>query len=71
MQKEWGRNLQQIDSPRFASYATLLRGKGYERECAEWCGWLAGLLENGADQVKRSRLSYQREEGRRRCRGRP
>jgi hypothetical protein len=71
MQKEWGRNLQQIDSPRFASYATLQRGKGYERECAEWCGWLAGLLENGADQIKRSRLSYQREEGRRRYRGRP
>ena len=35
MQKEWGRNLQQIDSPRFASYATLQRGKGYERECAD------------------------------------
>ena len=57
MQKEWGRNLQQIDSLRFASYATLQRGKGYELECAEWCGWLAGLLEKGADQIKRSRLS--------------
>jgi Virulence activator alpha C-term len=57
MQKEWGRNLQQIDSPRFASYATLQRGKDYEREYAEWCGWLADLLEKGADQIKRSRLS--------------
>ena len=34
MQKGWGRNLQQINSPRFASYATLQRGKGYEREYA-------------------------------------
>jgi len=57
MQKEWGRNLQQIDSPRFASYPTLQRGKDYEREYAEWCGWLADLLEKGADQIKRSRLS--------------
>ncbi len=48
MQKEWGRDLEQIDSPHFASYATLQRGKGYEREYAEWCGWLADLLEKGA-----------------------
>jgi len=52
MHKGWSWDLQQIDSPRFASYATLQRGKGYERECAEWCGWLADLLEKGADQSK-------------------
>jgi DNA-binding PadR family transcriptional regulator len=52
MQKEWGRDLEQIDSPRFASYATLQRGKGYEREYAEWCGWLADLLEKDADQTR-------------------
>jgi Virulence activator alpha C-term len=55
MQKEWGRDLEQIDSSRFASYATLRRGKGYEREYAGWCGWLAGLLEKGAGQIKEDR----------------
>ena len=52
MQKEWRRDLEQIDSPRFASYATLQRGKGYEREYAEWCGWLADMLEKCADQTR-------------------
>jgi len=28
----------------FASYAALRRGIGYEREYAEWCGWLAEAL---------------------------
>ena len=52
MQKEWGGDLEQISSPRFASYATLRRGKGYEREYAEWCGWLADLLEKSAGQTR-------------------
>ena len=52
MQKEWGRDLQQIHSPQFGSYATLQRGKGYECEYAEWCGWLADLFEKGAVQIK-------------------
>ena len=52
MQKEWGGDLEQIDSPRFASYATLQRGKGYEREYAEWCGWLANRLEKGAGRTR-------------------
>jgi PadR family transcriptional regulator AphA len=29
----------------FATYATLRRGIGYERELADWCGWLAAKLE--------------------------
>ena len=55
MQKEWGRDLQQIHSPQFGSYATLQRGKGYECEYAEWCGWLADLFEKGAVQIKKDR----------------
>lgn len=34
----------------FASYATLRRGIGYEKEYAEWCRWVA-------DSVKRTRPS--------------
>jgi hypothetical protein len=30
----------------------LQRGKGYEREYAKWCGWLADLLEKDADQTR-------------------
>jgi DNA-binding PadR family transcriptional regulator len=33
----------------FASYATLLRGIGYERELAEWCAWLATELQRRRD----------------------
>jgi hypothetical protein len=32
MEREWKRNLQRLDSPRFASYAALRRGILYERE---------------------------------------
>jgi DNA-binding PadR family transcriptional regulator len=31
-------------SPEFATYATLQRGLGYEREYAAWCGWMADQL---------------------------
>jgi DNA-binding PadR family transcriptional regulator len=32
-------------TPEFATYATLRRGIGFERELADWCGWLASVLE--------------------------
>lgn len=32
------------DTPEFASYATLRRGIGHERELSEWCAWLADSL---------------------------
>ncbi len=47
MEEEWGEDLYRLDSPRFASYAALQRGIGYERGYAEWCGWVANLLEKG------------------------
>lgn len=50
MQQEWAEKLRDPASPEFASYATLRRGLGYEREYAEWCGWLADTLEQGAGQ---------------------
>jgi DNA-binding PadR family transcriptional regulator len=45
MEDEWIGDLHRPDSPRFASYATLRRGIGYERECAEWCRWVAAAIE--------------------------
>jgi hypothetical protein len=45
MHEAHGERLRRPDSPEFASYATLRRGLGFERELAEWCGWLAGALE--------------------------
>ena len=48
MEGEWEKKLRDTATPEFASYATLRRGLGYEREYAEWCGWLADALERGA-----------------------
>lgn len=45
MRKEWGGDLEQPDSPRFASYAALRRGIIYERGSVEWCRWVADSLE--------------------------
>jgi DNA-binding PadR family transcriptional regulator len=45
MEREWGEALTDPGTPEFSSYATLRRGLGYEREYAEWCGWLADSLE--------------------------
>ena len=41
MEGVWRENLTRTDSPEFATYATLRRGIGYEREYAEWCRWMA------------------------------
>ena len=41
----WAEELQDPGTPQFASYATLRRGLGYEREYADWCAWLAERLE--------------------------
>lgn len=45
MEGEWEEKLRDPATPEFASYATLRRGLGYEREYAEWCGWLADSVE--------------------------
>lgn len=45
MHEHWAKDLKDPGTPRFASYATLRRGLGYEREYADWCGWLAERLE--------------------------
>ena len=41
MEKEWGDEILNTDSARFASYAALRRGILYERGFAEWCRWVA------------------------------
>jgi DNA-binding PadR family transcriptional regulator len=45
MKKEWGGDPERMDFDRFASYAALRRGMGYERDYAEWCRWVAAELE--------------------------
>lgn len=47
LEREYGPALGRLDSPSFATYATLRRGLGYEREYAAWCGWVADQLERG------------------------
>jgi DNA-binding PadR family transcriptional regulator len=42
-----GTDVWRVSGPAFASYATLRRGIQYEREYAEWCGWMAEALERG------------------------
>ena len=49
MEKESGPDLQRPDTQWFATYATLMRGLGYEREYAAWCGWLADQLQRFID----------------------
>jgi|SRR5829696_6637961 len=45
MEGEWREALARTDSPEFASYATLRRGIGYEKEYAGWCRWMADSVE--------------------------
>lgn len=52
MECEWRDDLARTDSPEFASYATLMRGIGYEREYAGWCRWMADSVEGRERPVK-------------------
>ena len=45
MEQNAGDQLQHLNSPRFASYATLLRGIEYERGYVSWCRWLIESIE--------------------------
>lgn len=47
MEQHWGSQLANPGTPEWATYATLRRGLAYEREVAEWCGWIAEQLEEG------------------------
>jgi DNA-binding PadR family transcriptional regulator len=44
MEQEASDDLLRLDSPRFASYATLLRGIEYERGYVAWCAWMIGVI---------------------------
>jgi len=45
--------LRHLRSPRFASYATLLRGIEYERGYVSWCRWLIETIESDdSDETK-------------------
>ncbi len=54
MEAEWGDDLDRLDSPRFASYATLMRGIMHERGYAEWCRWLAGRISARLERRERA-----------------
>ena len=54
MEREWGRELDRVGSPKFASYAALQRGIIYERGYAEWCRWVADRLEKNIDSERNS-----------------
>ena len=47
MEREWGDDVRCVASPRLASYATVRRGIGHEREVADGCCWVAEGLERG------------------------
>ena len=51
MEEEWRDDILWIDSPRFASYAALLRGVLHERGYAEWCRWVADRLEGDVSEA--------------------
>jgi PadR family transcriptional regulator AphA len=57
MQGAWREDLTSTDSPEFATYATLRRGIGYEKEYAEWCRWMADSIERRepSEKQKKSR----------------
>ena len=45
MDSQWPEDQQRLQSPKFAAYATLMRGIEYERGYAAWCRWLMSALE--------------------------
>jgi PadR family transcriptional regulator AphA len=55
MEEAWREEITSTDSPEFATYATLRRGIGYEREYAGWCRWMADSIrrrEPSEEQAK-------------------
>ena len=62
MEGEWQEDLTSTNSPEFASYATLRRGIGYEREYAGWCRWMAGCIGR-REPSEGSEKSNRREKG--------
>ncbi|MDQ3509248.1 MAG: PadR family transcriptional regulator [Actinomycetota bacterium] len=45
MRSEWGEP-ERFGRRRFANYAALKRGVGFEREYAQWCRWVSEKLES-------------------------
>ena len=52
MEAEHESEVRSPHSPWFASYATLRRGIGYEKEYAEWCRWMADSVEKARPSEK-------------------
>lgn len=63
MQQEWGTALYQINHPQFGCFLALRRGIGSEREYAEWCDWVADMLEGAtADRLADDEPAGERRE---------
>jgi DNA-binding PadR family transcriptional regulator len=62
MEEEWREEITSTCSPEFATYATLRRGIGYEREYAGWCRWMAGCIGR-REPSEGSEKSNRREKG--------
>lgn len=45
LEAAFGARLRRPGGPPFATFIALSRGIGYEREYADWCGWVADLLD--------------------------
>jgi hypothetical protein len=54
MEREWGKDVQQTESPRIASYSALQRGILNERRYAEWCRWAADRLEKDKGSARQA-----------------
>ncbi len=55
MEDEYEGEVRDPDSSWFASYATLRRGIGYEKEYAEWCRWMAESVQRRQPLEKKSK----------------
>lgn len=45
MERDWPSSERRPDRPKFAAYATLMRGVEYERGYIAWCRWMIRALE--------------------------
>jgi DNA-binding PadR family transcriptional regulator len=52
VEREAPDDLRRPDSPRFASYATLLRGIEYERGYVSWCAWMMEVIASHSPEER-------------------
>jgi DNA-binding PadR family transcriptional regulator len=45
LEREWGPEIVQMETPRFGDYLTVKRGVGYEHEYLAWLKWVIAILK--------------------------